>query len=499
MKFFSTKEIREIDLFTIEHEPILSINLMERAAKALHLEFTNRFTIEHPVCIFAGPGNNGGDALALARLLLKDGYNVTTYLIRPTSELSPDCEINRTELLRQFPDSLVENPTNPNLPKDAILIDGLFGSGLNRPLADNVAKTVLQINSSGNYVVAIDIPSGLHGEENNFSENPIVVKANLTLSFQFPKLAFLLPENEQFVGEWKVLDIGLHPKAIEQTATSYHFLEEKEVSNLLKHRSKFAHKGTCGHALIVAGSKGMPGAVILATKAALRSGAGLVTVQSASINHAIIETAVPEAISKPDKLTTFISTIETPELYDAIGIGPGIGKFHKTHLGLKQLLETYKNPCVVDADALNIIAKDLIILKRMPKNSILTPHPKEFDRLFGASQNTLERITKAESEAQRLQLIIILKGAYTTIALPDGNLFFNSTGNPGMATAGAGDVLTGILTGLMAQGYTPVEAAKLGVFLHGRAGDLALAFESEESLLAGDIIATLGKAFKSLR
>jgi len=493
MKFFATSLIRQLDQYTIEHEPIRSIDLMERAADMLYQQFIARYTHLHPVCIIAGQGNNGGDALALGRKLLHAGYTASVVLINPTT-LSPECETNKQRLLDEFPttlNTLQQQFIAPTISDDTIIIDGLFGSGLSRPLTGIFAETVHWINQTGCEVVAIDIPSGLQGEENIPDHKLPIVKATITYTLQFPKLAFLLPENADFVGKWEIINIGIHQKAIAQTASNYSYLEQKDIRNHIKKRSKFSHKGSFGHALIIAGNNGMAGASVLAAKATLRSGAGLVTVFGPECNRIIVQTAISEAIFK----TTLTATAN----YNAIVIGPGIGTQAESAQILKDILSQINKSCILDADALNIISQQNDLLKLVPENSIITPHPKEFDRLFGISDSTSQRISKAQENAKKYKIYIILKGAHTLIATPSGQLIFNSTGNPGMSTAGSGDVLTGILAGLLAQGYSAEETAKTSVFLHGRAGDIALERESEESLIAGDIISCLGKAFKSLK
>ncbi|MDD3320997.1 MAG: NAD(P)H-hydrate dehydratase [Paludibacter sp.] len=500
MKFFATSQIRLLDKFTIENEPIASIDLMERAADALFYAFVSNFPFVKPVCILAGPGNNGGDALALARKLLKSGYKVSISLLH-SGKTSTDCEINRLQLISEFPTALIEwndKFVSPNISKDTIILDGLFGSGLSRPIEGIYAEAIKWINQIDNQVVSIDIPSGLQGEINQFTENSIVVKANVTLSLQFPKLAYLFVENEKYVGQWEILDIGILSEAIEVTHSNLYFLEKEDISKLLKVRSKFSHKGTFGHALIFSGCKGMAGASVLSSSAGLKAGAGLVTIHGPECNRLIVQTANPEIIFQSDKIIDFITSVENLDKYNAIAIGPGIGMHEETATLQRNLLKEINKPCVIDADALNIIAQKKSLLDLIPENSILTPHPKEFERIFGKSNSSYERMIKAQEAAQKYKVIIVLKGAFTLIAMPDAILYFNSTGNSGMATAGSGDVLTGILVGLLAQGYLPVDAAKIGVYLHGLAGDLALKKESPESLIAGDIIKNIGKAFKSL-
>lgn len=509
MKFFATSDARRLDEYTIENEPIASIDLMERASYALYWEFLRNFPYTQPILIFAGPGNNGGDALALARMLLTSGFEASVYLVY-TASLSVDCETNRQRLIENYPNSLTElkyDFIKPEILQNTIIIDGLFGSGLSRSLTGIFAETVNWINQSSCTVVSIDLPSGLQselllapkGEKDHIDfQTSTCVRADKTFSFQFPKLAFLLPETAEFVGDWQILDIGIHPEGIKLISSNLFYLEEKDVSIILKKRPKFSHKGTFGHVFIVAGSTGMAGASVLSSKAALRSGAGLVTVHGPECNRTIVQTAVPEVIFETDYKNNFSSKIPGIKSYNAIAVGPGIGTENETAFMLEQFLKLNKKPCILDADALNIISQRKELLRILTKNSLLTPHPKEFDRLFGKCENSVERMKKAVEKAQELGVIIILKGAHTLIATPDGMLFFNSTGNSGMATAGSGDVLTGLLTGLLAQGYTPEETAKLGVFLHGRAADLALKDQSVESLIASDIIQYFGDAFCSI-
>jgi len=500
VKIFSTSVVRRLDEYTIKKEPIASIDLMERAAVGLCKKFLEIFPSPLPVCIFAGPGNNGGDALALARMLLQKNYYVTVYLIH-TGKLSADCEANKIRLIEKFPGCLHDFSTDfypVNFSENTVIIDGLFGTGLSRPLSGIYSEAVGWINNSGKTVVSIDIPSGLEGEENKDLSQPIV-KADYTFSLQFPKLSFFFAENESFVGKWEIIEIDIHPEAIRREPTDFYFLEKKDVIPFLPERKKFSHKGTYGHALIVAGSVGMAGAAVLSAQAAIRSGTGLVSVHSAATNRIILQTKVPEALFESDKEENFISELKNLEKYNTLAIGPGIGTQEKTANFLFQILPSIKQSMVLDADALNIMSRKKELLEKLSHNTLLTPHPKEFERLFGADKNSYDRLLKMQQLAKNLHLVIILKGAYTRIAFPDGSIYFNSTGNPGMATGGTGDVLTGILAGLLAQNLSPEKAALLGVYLHGLAGDLALRHQSMESLTAGDVIENLGSAFQSLR
>ncbi len=504
MKILITSQIKELDQYTIQNEPIESIQLMNRAASC----FIDRFCSEVPpnsrIFIFAGFGNNGGDALAIANFLYLFGYSlVSTYLFNTENKLSPDCE-SQKEILQQHPGvqftEITDKFSLPTIHEGDIVIDGLFGSGLNKPLAKGFASVVKFINKSKARVYSIDIPSGLFGEDNSENNDDTIIKAYKTFTFQSPRLSFFLAENAEYTGDWEVLDIGLHPDALQKTPTPYYYTEKTEISKILKSRSQFAHKGHFGHSLIISGSRGKMGAAVLSSKACLKSGSGLLTTHVPGCGYSIIQTAFPEAMVSTDSTKDYISEIpDNPEQFDAIGVGPGLGQLKESLIMLELLFSFYKKPIVIDADALNLIAQNENLKKLIPAKSILTPHLKEFDRLAGDSESSFERLQKARELAKELDCYIVLKGAYTVIITPETECLFNSTGNPGMATAGSGDVLTGILTGLLAQGYTPSETCLLGVYLHGLAGDLCLESESHESLIAGNILEHIGTAFIEIK
>ena len=502
MKIFTSSQIHELDKYTIENEPIESIALMERAAKALTQAITGVWNNTTPVIVFAGPGNNGGDALAVARLLSERDYKVTVYLFNISGSLSPDCAQNKRRLQEikrvQFIE-VTEEFDPPQLESGMLVVDGLFGSGLNKPLAGGFASLVKYINASQAQVVSLDIPSGLMTEDNIYNVRANIIRATMTLTLQQPKLSFLFPENQPFVGQLRVLDIRLSQEGIDKMEAAYTITEESLVRSLLMDRNAFAHKGQMGHALIVAGSYCMAGAAVLAAKACLRSGTGKVTVNTPRRNIPILQISVPEAIVQSgNDETIFTDMVETDD-FDAVGIGPGLGQSEQTAVALISQLRRAQCPIVADADALNILANHRAWMQQLPKGIILTPHPKEFDRLEGHSADSYERLTKARNLAERIQGYVIVKGHYTAICLPDGHVVFNPTGNGGMATAGSGDVLTGIITGLLARGYKQAEACVVGVYLHGLAGDLAAQELGEESLLASDIVNYLPKAFKRLK
>ena len=476
---------------------------MERAARVLTQVVVQEWTVATPIVIFAGPGNNGGDALAMARMLSEQNYQVSVYLFNISGHLSADCAANKQRLLdTKLAKNFVEVSTEfdpPVLDSNTLVIDGLFGSGLNKPLAGGFASLVKYINASPSKVVSIDVPSGLMTEDNAYNVRANIIRANMTLTLQNPKLSFLFPENQQFVGQLRVLDIKLSKEGIEKIEASFTMIEESDVRERLLTRSPFAHKGQMGTALMIAGCYGMAGAAVLATKACLRAGVGKVVVNSPRRNIPILQTAIPEAVVRSgSEETIFAETIDTDD-YQAMGIGPGLGQSEQTAIALIAQLRRTQCPIVADADAINILGNHRAWLQQLPKEIILTPHPKELDRLEGHSADTYERITKACNLAERLKGYVILKGHYTAICCPDGHVMFNTTGNAGMATAGSGDVLTGILTGLLARGYKPQDACIVGVYLHGLAGDLAAKEIGEESLIAGDIIQYIGKAFKRLK
>ncbi|WP_314706868.1 NAD(P)H-hydrate dehydratase [Prevotella denticola] len=503
MKIFTSAQIHELDRYTIEHEPIKSVDLMERAAKAITRAVAEEWTTHTPVVVFAGPGNNGGDALAVARLLTNEGYKVRTYLFNITNHLSDDCVTNRQRLLdgRHAKDftEITAKFDPPELTADTLVIDGLFGSGLNKPLAGGFASLVKYINQSPAKVVSIDVPSGLMSEDNTYNVRANIIHATLTLTLHEKKLAFLFGDAQQFIGRLKVLDIRLSQEYIQKTEAQYYVLEESDVRSRLLHRDDFAHKGNMGNALIVAGSYGMSGAAILATRACMRSGAGKVTVHTPKKNYGVMQISVPEAVLHMDhEETAFTEAVDT-DGFDALGIGPGLGCQETTAIAMIAQIRRAQCPIVADADALNILASHRAWMQQLPKGIIMTPHPKELDRLTGSPANAdFERLHRTRELAQSLQAYIILKGHNSALCLPDGQVVFNPTGNSGMATAGSGDVLTGIITALLARGYHQHNACIVGMYLHGLAGDIAVKTLGKESLTASDIIDYLPHAFKHL-
>lgn len=502
MKILSCLQQKEADAYTIEHKSILSINLMEKAAGLITDAICRRWDKSHKIIVFAGPGNNGGDAVAVARMLFQKNYKVQVILFNIKGELSEDCLTNirrlqecgfsdYTEVSSQF------DP--PKLSEEDIVIDGLFGTGLNKPLSGGFASVVQYINSSPAKVVSIDIPSGMMGEDNSRNIRQNMIKADLTLTIHMPKLAFLLSDNEEHVGEVEILNIGISQDFIDDAETDNFITEEREIKELIKPRKKFSHKGNFGHAMIIAGSYGMGGASVLAAKGCIKSGVGLLTVHTPVCNHMLLQSAVPEAITQDDIDDRYFAEPIDLDNYQALGIGPGLGQEDFTAQAIISQIKGCYIPTVIDADAINALSTYRNQLNNIPKGSILTPHIKELERLVGRCSNSYERIQKAKDLASYLQCYIVLKGAWSIVITPEGKCHFNPTGNPGMATGGSGDVLTGILTSLLAQGYSSKEACMLGVYIHGLAGDIAAEKTGEISMSASDIIEALPEAWKRLK
>ncbi len=499
MKLFYSKQVAEIDKYTIAHEPVLSVDLMERAASQISNRIINKFENTGKFNIYVGPGNNGGDALVVARHLADKQFKVRVVIVKISDKLSPDAEINLSRLQKQNKAIIVFVSNAGELPaieSNSIVIDGLFGSGLSRPLAGLAARTVNHINNSKATIIAIDTPSGLFGEDN--SENNInnIIKADYTFALQFPNISFMFPENEQYVGKFEILPIGLHQDAINSTDTCYFFIEKHDVKKKLKKRTKFSHKGNYGHALLISGSYGKMGAAILSAKACLRSGTGLLTVHVPRSANNILQIAAPEAMISFDKSKKVFSNVPDTEIYDAIGTGPGIGLDATTEKAFIELIEKTKKPLVIDADGINILAKNKNLLNKLPPETIITPHLKEFERLFGKFNNSYKRNKAQIKLSEKYNIIIALKGAHTAITTPCGKCYFNSTGNPGMATAGSGDVLTGIILSLLAQGYNATDATIISVYLHGLSADIVAEKISKNAVIAGDIIKYIGHAYK---
>ncbi len=499
-KILTSKQMHEVDAYTIKSEPVSSLDLMERASTKVADVVMRLFGTDRRMFVFAGPGCNGGDALAVARMLARHDYEVHVFLFNPKGRLAGDCRANKERLLltdkADFHEVISEfNP--PDLSAADVVVDGLFGTGLSSPLSGLFADVVDIVNSSPSTVVSIDVPSGLMTEDNSSNDLSHAVRADITLTFQLEKLSYLFAEHERLVGELRVLDIGLIDPDDSVTSTPYYIYEKRDAEAALKPRSKFAHKGTFGHACLIAGKQGMAGAAVMAAKACMRSGVGKLTVHTAACNLLPLQCVVPEAIIDAKDTECFSSPFVSSQ-YDALAIGPGLGTAAVTAKSMVRQMEDFGAPVVLDADALNILSSDKRLLRSVPQGSVLTPHKKELRGLIGETRDSFEELQRTREFAGAYGLYVVMKGAYTATVTPEGKVFFNTTGNPGMATAGSGDVLTGVILALLAQGYPSLQAATLGVFLHGLAGDLAADALSEAGMTATDIISYLPHAFKAL-
>ncbi|MBP7450361.1 MAG: NAD(P)H-hydrate dehydratase [Flavobacteriales bacterium] len=503
--------IRHADAWTIEHEPISSLELMERASRRCAARIVQILDgercfgdpFETTFLVLAGMGNNGGDGLAIARMLHEVGMSVRVVRVRHKPEASSE---NATNWERAIASGVaaIDLSAGEQLPRIGphdVIIDALYGTGLRTAIEGWVASLIEAVNTSGAMVVAIDMPSGLLAEPEEGTDRGAVIRANRTITFEVPKLAFFFAENAANVGQWEVLPIGLDAQFIAKQPTDHHLLGDQDVRSLLGSRPRFAHKGTFGHSLLIAGSSGKMGAAVLATRSALRSGTGLVTARVPQEERTILQTTAPEAMCSVDRdAGDGIGSLPDLASFTAVGIGPGMGVTADTVLILKNLIQSVRMPCVIDADALNILAENPTWLSFLPQGTILTPHPKEFDRLVGVLSNSgHERLQRARELAIRSRCHLVLKGAWTAICEPTGHVYFNPTGNPGMAKGGSGDALTGLIIGLLAQGYAPKEACVLGVYLHGLAGDLAAKRIGMDGMTAGDLVDAIPAAWRRLR
>ena len=493
MKILHKSQIQEADKQTISKEPISSIDLMERAAEACVQWIVKHCKLDQAFLILCGTGNNGGDGLAIYRLLCQKGYACSVYEFALGKTRSDDHALNR----KKIPDEEIKKlnlKTLSSFPTDHIIIDALLGTGLNRPVEGDLKEIIQKLNTLPNRVISIDLPSGLFSEFNTHNPQESIIQAHHTLCFQLPKLAFLLPECGMKTGNFHLLDIGLLPAYIDQAKTPHYYLTSKKALSLYRKVNKFDHKGNNGHLLLVAGSQGKMGAATLSARAALRTGLGKLSVLTPQCGVGILQNAIPESMVEINQGVNSLSGFYGLK-YDTISMGPGIGTTSETKAFLHSLISEKQARLVIDADALNLLSTEKDWIDQLPKNSILTPHPKEFERLIGTWKNDEEKLLLLTEFSQRHQLICVLKGAHTAISLPDGTVWFNSSGNPGMATAGSGDVLTGIIGGLLAKGYPPIDAALLGVYAHGRAADHQLHALSPTFMLASDIIGGLNQVW----
>ncbi len=500
MKIFSAAQLYEADKTTVEKQKITSADLMERAGTQIFQWLHQRLNgAPVPIHIFCGIGDNGGDGLVVGRLLIEHGYNVIVYVVNCSDKRSKNFLLNYDKIknvTKNWPLLMKGEDDFPEINSEDIIVDAIFGIGLNRCPGGWVKKLIQYLNESKAFKLAVDIPSGLYSNA-PLEDKEAVLKANHTLTFQAPKLAFFLPETAVFAPSFDVLDIGLDLEFLHNAEPLAQLISKPEAQRFYQAREKFGHKGTYGHALIVAGSYGKMGAAVLSTTAAFRIGAGMVTAFVPKCGYNILQTAIPEAMVITDKEEAFLSDISFDFEPSAIGVGMGIGKDKATVGALKKLFTDSEIPFVIDADALNNISETKDLLELLPKNSVLTPHPGELKRLIGEWKDDYDKLEKVKKFSEKHEVVIVIKGAYTITVYGD-KLYINTTGNPGMATAGSGDALSGVITGLLSQGYDPLLASVFGVYMHGSAGDIASEQMGFEAVMAGDIIDNLGEAYLDL-
>ncbi len=503
IKILTSTQIREADSYTIKQEPITSDQLMERAAMKCSDWLRYVLPPDHKVNVVCGPGNNGGDGLVIARHLARDGYKVRAIVVENDKmKHTPDFIINLNRLADQNLAKIITVNSFDNFPtidQPGVVLDAIFGNGLSKQPEGIFAEVIRYLNGQDVLRVSIDIPSGLQADGLIDMDCNSIFRAHHTLSFLPVKMSLLFPENEQWSGKVHYFDIGLHPRYIENAETKNFLLTHIDIKSRIPYRIRSGHKGTYGHALIIAGSDDKAGAALLSSKACLKIGAGLVTAYLPAGSVSAINSYCPEIMVRIRRPGENITDLPLIDKFEAVGVGPGLGVTSENTKMLKNLLAFFLGRIVLDADALNIISENPTMLAFLRPGTILTPHPGEFDRLTGVSNNTFDAIEKQRELSVRYKIIIIRKGFHSSITLPDGSTIWNNTGNPGMATAGSGDVLTGILTGLLAQGYDPVDAALVGTWLHGMAGDLASSIKAEEWISASSLIDYIGDAYSLSR
>lgn len=500
MKVFSAEQLHEADKITTEKHDITPLDLMERAGTQIFNWLHHRMqAAQVPVHIFCGIGNNGGDGLVLGRLLIEHGYNVHVYIANFTDKRSKCFLVNYDRIksiTKRWPILMTSEKDFPEIHADDVIIDAIFGIGLNRAPEGWVKSLIQYLNTQKAFRLSIDIPSGLHANK-AIADPEAVIMANHTLTFQAPKLAFFLPESGKYVPYFEAIDIGLDPEFLYTTEPLAQLISKPEAKQFYKQREKYTHKGSYGHVLIVGGSYGKIGAIVLATRAAYKAGAGLVTAYIPKCGYQILQTTVPEAMVITDTNDAIISDINLEFEPSAIAVGMGLGTKKESVAALKKLLSEATGPMVIDADALNCIASNPALKKLIPKNSILTPHPGELKRLVGVWTDDYDKLEKVKKFTAKHQIIVLIKGA-NSITVFENKLYINTSGNPGMATGGSGDVLSGMIAGLMAQGYDPLMATVFATYLHGSSGNLVAQQIGFEALMAGDIIEAIGAAYLSL-
>ncbi len=500
MKLLGLSHIKEADYLTIKNQNITFLDLVERAGTVVFNTIHERLQgAQVPIHIFCGLGNNGGDGLVVARLLVEHGYNVTTYIVNFSTNRTETFLVNYDRLKaidNEWPVQLKNEDEKPVITASDMVIDAIFGIGLNRSMESWVKKLIGHINSSNAFILSIDIPSGVYAEKPVEDENSVIY-ANVCLTFQAPKLIFFLPETAKYAQDVDIIDIGLDTNYLNEVNTKMELILKNEVLRLYQPREKFSHKGSYGHALLIGGSKGKMGSILLATKSCLRVGAGLATALIPESGYQVLQVGVPEAMVIYNDSDDYLDDFDYDIIPNVICLGVGLGTHKKTVEAFTKFLKQNNKSLVVDADGLNIISENKIFLSHIPNQTVFTPHVKELERLIGKWSDDFDKLHKTKLFSKKYDCIVVIKGA-NTITVYHDEIYVNTTGNPGMATAGTGDVLAGMITGLISQGYKALQACVFGVYLHGSAADIAVDSLGYQALLASDIINNIGKAYLEL-
>ncbi|MBA4348461.1 MAG: bifunctional ADP-dependent NAD(P)H-hydrate dehydratase/NAD(P)H-hydrate epimerase [Thermodesulfovibrio sp.] len=518
MKVVTSDEMREIDRVTIEKYGIPGPVLMERSGLAVALRVKELYSSKK-VVVLCGSGNNGGDGLVAARNLHNMGFRVNILIFAPKDALSPDCKA-QYEIAKKIgvPVEFRKGINRRDI-HGSVVIDAVFGTGLSRIVTGEIAKIFTLLNNSDTHVISVDIPSGISSDTGKILGQAI--KADFTITFGLPKRGHYLYPGAEYTGKLFVEDIGFPDGLLSSNKIKVDLIEKEFITGLIPQRPKYSHKGDYGHVLVVAGSKGKTGAALMTAKACMRSGAGLVTIGVPESLMNVFQRRVTEEMTLPlpddgrgmlsaNSINTILDFASKKA--DVVAVGPGIGVSSDTEKIVVELVKKSPLPIVIDADGINCLKGRRSVLKNAKSPVILTPHPGEMARLL--SQKSGDRSQKSEVElrkeieqdrinmavsfAKGTGTYVVLKGVPTIVSVPEGNAYINTTGNPGMATAGSGDVLTGIIASLMGQGLNPVDASILGVYLHGLAGDIAAKKKGEHSLIASDIINSLPAAFSDI-
>lgn len=506
MKIATREQVRKIDRSTIEDYKIPGLVLMENAGRSVTELITKNYPNVHNIAIFCGTGNNGGDGFVIARHLISKGFNTTTFICGDEQKYRGDALLNYKSLKNIGTKILILKEKPPHNLECDLIVDSIFGTGLDREVEGFYKHIIEFLNSCSAPILSVDIPSGL--DANSGRLLGCCIKANTTVTFALPKIGTVIYPGVEYCGDLYVSNITT-PGNLEDSI-NLELITAYDIRPLIHTRNKDTHKGTYGHLFILSGSPGKSGAATLSAIGAQRIGTGLVTVGVPESLNPVIEEKLTEAMTEPlpetkngllglSSLKKALAVLSDKKT--ALAIGPGISTSKQTESFLLKLLSKCNMPVVIDADAITLISKNLNLLKNLKIPVILTPHPGEMARLIGKTNKEVqeERINISRDFSKKFGVYLVLKGARTIISTPSGKIFINPTGNPGMASGGMGDVLTGIIGGLLSQGYNAENSCKIGVFVHGLAGDIAFEEISDSGYLATEVAEYITKAIKNIK